>query len=76
MLCLRYQASCMRYVCAIEFNCSLIQALPGPAASCDTFIILQIFMRFGLPKVLTSDQGSEFNNSLDTMLMEMPGIDH
>ena len=33
-------------------------------------------MRFGLLKVLTSDQGSEFNNSLDTMLMEMLGIDH
>jgi hypothetical protein len=27
-------------------------------------------------KVLTSDQGSEFNNSPDTMLMEMLGIDH
>lgn len=33
-------------------------------------------MGFGLPKVLTSYQGSEFNNSLDTMLMEMLGIDH
>ena len=30
----------------------------------------------GLPEVLTSDQGSEFNNSLDIMLMEMIGIDH
>ena len=29
-----------------------------------------------MPKVLTSDQGSKFNNSLDTILMEMLGIDH
>lgn len=33
-------------------------------------------MRFGLPKVLTSDQGNEFNNPRDAMLMEMLGIDH
>ena len=33
-------------------------------------------MRFGLPRVITSDQGSEFNNSLDTELMEMLGIEH
>ena len=37
---------------------------------------LQLFMRFGLPRVITSDQGSEFNNSLDTELMEMLGIEH
>lgn len=39
-------------------------------------IYLQLFMRFGLPRVITSDQGSEFNNSLDTELMEMLGIEH
>ena len=33
-------------------------------------------MRFGLPKVITSDQGGEFNNSLDTELMKTMGIDH
>ena len=33
-------------------------------------------MRFGLPRVITSDQGSEFNNSLDTELMEMLGVEH
>ena len=59
-----------------ELSYSLFRALPELAAYCDTFVILQIFMRFGLPKVLTSDQGSEFNNSLDTLLMEMLGIDH
>ena len=39
-------------------------------------IYLQLFMQFGLPRVITSDQGSEFNNSLDTELMEMLGIEH
>ena len=33
-------------------------------------------MRVGLPRVITSDQGSEFNNSLDTELMEMRGVEH
>ena len=33
-------------------------------------------MMFGLPRVITSDQGGEFNNALDTELMEMMGIEH
>ncbi len=33
-------------------------------------------MRFGLPKVVTSDQGREFNNELNTELMELLGIDY
>ena len=33
-------------------------------------------MQFGLPKVITSDQGSEFNNNLDKKLMKMMNIDH
>ena len=36
--------------------------------------ILQLFMRSGLPKVITADQGSEFNNNLDTMLREVGGV--
>ena len=32
-------------------------------------------MLFGLPRVITSDQGSEFNNALDSRLMEMMGIE-
>ena len=39
-------------------------------------ILLQLFMQFGLPKVITSDQGSEFNNNLDKKLMKMINIDH
>ncbi|XP_065911163.1 uncharacterized protein [Dysidea avara] len=35
-----------------------------------------LFMQFGLPRVITSDQGSEFNNCLDKKLMKMMKIDH
>ena len=35
---------------------------------------LQVFMRFGIPQVILSDQGSEFNNTLDTTLCSQPKI--
>ena len=31
---------------------------------------MQLFMQFGIPKVISSDQGSEFNNNLDRKLMK------
>ena len=33
-------------------------------------------MMFGLPNVITSDQGSEFNNKMDKRLMKMLTIEH
>ena len=33
-------------------------------------------MQFGIPKVVTSDQGSEFNNNMDKKLMKLLNIDH
>ena len=33
-------------------------------------------MRFGLPRVITSDQGREFNNELNRELAKRLGIDH
>ena len=33
-------------------------------------------MRFGLPKVITSDQGKEFNNELNDELAQRLGIEH
>ena len=33
-------------------------------------------MRMGIPKVITSDQGSESNNKLNGKLMERLQIDH
>lgn len=39
-------------------------------------ILFQLFMQFGLPRVITTDQGSEFNNNLDKKLMDLLNIDH
>lgn len=36
----------------------------------------KIFMRMGLPKLLTTDQGTEFRNKLLNKLMEKFGIKH
>lgn len=33
-------------------------------------------MQFGIPKVITTDQGSEFNNNLDRNMMKMLNINH
>ena len=33
-------------------------------------------MRMGLPKAITSDQGTEFNNKLDHELMKLLSIEH
>lgn len=38
--------------------------------------LLQLFMQFGIPKVVTSDQGSKFNNNMDKKLMKLLNIDH
>ena len=48
---------------------------------CNTFILtkiisFQIFMRMGLPQVLTTDQGKEFRNQLNEELMKSLGIKH
>ena len=39
-------------------------------------MFLQLFMKFGIPKVITTDQGSEFNNKLDSELMTLLNVDH
>ena len=33
-----------------------------------------VFMRMGLPKILTSDQGGEFRSNLEKNIMELLGI--
>ena len=42
----------------------------------DRFLLkcIQIFMRMGIPRVLTTDNGTEFKNQLDTHLAEALGI--
>ena len=37
---------------------------------------MQIFMRMGLPQVLTTDQGKEFINQLNDEVMKLLGIRH
>ena len=37
---------------------------------------MQQFMRMGIPKVVTSDQGTEFNNQLNEEFMRLLNIDH
>ena len=33
-------------------------------------------MQFGIPKAITTDQGKEFNNSLDKMIMKQLKVNH
>ena len=37
---------------------------------------MQIFMRMGLPSILTTDNGSEFKNKLNDAMMKQLGIRH
>ena len=43
---------------------------------CYTILFLQLFMRMGISKVVTSDQGTEFNNQLNNEFMKVLNIDH
>jgi len=38
--------------------------------------LFKLFMRMGIPRVITTDQGSEFNNQLNKQLMSVLEIDH
>lgn len=40
------------------------------------YLFVQLFFIIGLPSVLTTDQGKEFNNKVNTELMRMFGIKH
>lgn len=42
--------------------------------TCDNFIHVQLFMHMGLPHVILSDNGGEFNNQLDDLLSDLLGI--
>ena len=45
-----------------------------PNANILLYNYMQIFMRMGLPKLLTSDQGGEFRSDLDKEMMSLLGI--
>ena len=38
--------------------------------------LFKIFMRMGIPRVITTDQGTEFNNQFDKQMMSLLQIDH
>ena len=40
------------------------------------FDALQVFMQMGIPRVLTSDQGSEFHNQINEELTTLLKVDH
>eukprot|EP00731_Ephydatia_muelleri_P005131 Em0002g1307a len=48
--------------------------LPSKHATGVAASLLKIFMRMGLPKLLTTDQGKEFKNNLDKKMTELLGI--
>ena len=64
---------CQAYICYWHVR-------NNSTCSCIKFLIcapfLQIFMRMGLPHVLTTDQGREFNNQLNKELMKRLGVKH
>ena len=65
---------------AVDILCILL------SSNCSTFYLLvlefintsfvQIFMRMGIPRVVTSDNGTEFKNELDKELMKLLEVKH
>jgi IS30 family transposase len=51
-------------------------ALHTKCASATAGALFQIFMRLGIPRVITTDQGSEFRNELNKELASLLGIQH
>ena len=46
-------------------------AIASQLASIYFYVVyMQLFMRIGIPRVITTDQGKEFNNTLNKKLME------
>lgn len=51
-------------------------ATPNKSACQVANALFKLFMRMGIPRVITTDQGSEFNNQLNQQLMTVLEIDH
>jgi len=51
-------------------------ATPDKSACQVANALFKLFMRMGIPRVITTDQGSEFNNQLNKQLMSLLEIDH
>ena len=72
-----------RYILTIaDYFSKFVQAIPCRTKEANMCIDndyvrdLLLFMKFGISKVITTDQGSEFNNKLDSELMTHLNVDH
>eukprot|EP00731_Ephydatia_muelleri_P006450 Em0003g698a len=66
-----------RYILTIsDYFSKFVEAVPLPTKNADgvSNVLFKIFMRMGIPKVLTSDNGSEFRNDLEMGLAKALGV--
>jgi transposase InsO family protein len=54
----------------------LLRALMDKKASTIAWALWKIYCDFGIPKIVQSDNGSEFSNAIMTAMKELLGIDH
>lgn len=54
----------------------LLRALPDKAAATVAVALFEIFCDFGFPRIICSDNGSEFVNQLMQVMVQTCGIDH
>jgi hypothetical protein len=59
---------CTRYV--------VLEALPDKLSSTVSWCLWRIFSVFGVPKIIQSDNGAEFVNSVMDSMFKLMGIDH
>jgi IS30 family transposase len=50
--------------------------MPNKEATGVSAALFKIFMKMGICRIVTSDNGTEFNNKLNEELMTLLGIDH
>ncbi|KAL5488701.1 hypothetical protein EMCRGX_G017682 [Ephydatia muelleri] len=66
-----------RFVLTIsDYFSKFVEAVPLPSKNADGVynVLFKIFMRMGIPKVLTTDNGSEFRNDLEMRLAKALGV--
>ena len=55
-------------------TCAYVYELIEGSPAMIYFFVLKLFMRMGIPKLITSDQIMEFNNKLNSELMNIKHI--
>ena len=54
----------------------ILSAIPDKSSTTIVSTLIQVFCDFGLPKVIQSDNGTEYVNELVELFAKMAGIDH